>query len=235
MLQVHLRPRIPALAVAVLAATLAGCGSSSPAGNGLASKSPTQILAAAKAAATAAATVHVSGSIVNEGKPISLDMELEAGKGGKGSIALEGLAIQLIQLNGTVYIKGSDAFYSHVAGAAAAQLLRGKWLKAPAASGNFSSLASLTDLTKLIGSTLEAHGTLTGAGTTTVNGQKAVAVTDKNKGGTLYVASTGVAYPLEIAKGGSGGGKIVFDRWDKPVSLSAPAEAVNVNQLQSGH
>lgn len=235
MLRAHLSPRVAALAVAVLAAALAGCGSSSPSGNGLAAKSPTQILAATKAAATAAATVHVSGSIVNEGKPISLDMELEAGKGGKGSIALEGLAIQLIQLNGTVYIKGSDAFYSHVAGTAAAQLLRGKWLKAPATSGNFSSLASLTDLTKLIGSTLEAHGALTSAGTTTVNGQKAVGVTDKSKGGTLYVASTGVAYPLEIAKGGAGGGKIVFDRWNKPVSLSAPTEAVSINQLQSGH
>ncbi len=68
-----------------------------------------------------------------------------------------------------------------------------------------------------------------------MNGQKAVGVTDKSKGGTLYVASTGAAYPLEIAKGGASGGKIVFDRWNKPVSLSAPTEAVNINQLQSGH
>ncbi len=224
-----------ALLSLALIALLAGCGSSSPSGNGVASKTPTQIVAAAKAAAAGAATVHVAGTIVDEGKPISLNMELEAGKGGKGTIALEGLSIRLVQINGTVYINGSDAFYRHVAGPAAAQLLRGKWLKAPASGGNFSSLASLTDLSKLIDTTLAAHGALTGAGTRTVNGQKAVGVTDKAKGGTLYVASTGAAYPLEIAKSGPSGGSIVFDRWNKPVTLVAPAGAININQLQSGH
>jgi len=223
-----------ALLCAALIAALAGCGSSSS-GNGLASKSPSQIVVAAKAAAAGAATAHVSGSIVDEGKPISLNMELEAGRGGKGTIALEGLSIRLIQIGGTVFINGSDAFYRHVAGAAAAQLLRGKWLKAPASAGNFSSLASLTNLDKLIGTTLASHGALTGAGTRTVNGQKAVGVTDKTKGGTLYVAATGAAYPLEIVKAGSSGGTIVFDRWNKPVTLTAPAGAININQLQSGH
>lgn len=224
-------PRALTLAVAALA----GCGSSSPAGNGVASKTPTQILAAAKAAADSAATVHVAGSLAQEGKPISLNMELEAGKGGKGTISLEGLAVKIVQIKGTVYINGSDAFYSHVAGSSAAQLLHGKWLKAPSSDGNFSSLASLTELGKLIGATLAAHGALAGAGTTTVNGQKAVGVTDKAKGGTLYVATMGKAYPLEIAKSGKSGGKIVFDRWNQAVTLTAPANAVNIDQLQSGH
>lgn len=200
----------------------------------MAARAPAQIVAAARAAAMGAATVHVSGSIVQEGKPISLDMELESKQGGKGTIALEGLAIRIIQINGTVYINGSDAFYRRVAGAAAARLLRGKWLKARASDGNFSSLAALTDLDKLVGTTLEAHGTLARAGTRTVNGQAAVGVSDETKGGTLYVASTGRAYPLEIVKDGSGG-KIVFDRWNKAITLAAPVDAVNINQLQSAH
>lgn len=223
------------LGTALVAALLVGCGSSSPSGNGVGSKTPTQIVEAAKAAAIGAATVHVAGSIVDEGKPIALDMELEAGKGGKGTITLEGLAIKLIQINGAVYIDGSNAFYRHVAGSAAAQLLRGKWLKAPASDANFSSLASLTNLSKLIGSTLAAHGVLSPGGTQTIAGQKAVGVTDKAKGGTLYVATTGPAYPLKLAKTGSGGGKITFDRWNKPVTLTAPSNAININQLQSGH
>ncbi|MHB8241747.1 MAG: hypothetical protein ACYDHN_07120 [Solirubrobacteraceae bacterium] len=223
------------MAIALFAVALAGCGSSSSTGNGVASKTPTQIVAAATAAATGAATVHVSGSIVDEGKPIALDMELEAKKGGKGTITLEGLSVRLVQINGTVYINGSDAFYRHVAGSAAAQLLHGKWLKAPSTDANFASLASLTDLGKLISSTLAAHGALSSAGTTTVDGQKAVGVSDKAKGGTLYVATTGAAYPLEILKTGGGGGKIVFDRWNKSVTLTAPTDAININQLQSGH
>ncbi len=225
-------PRATVLGVA--AAALAGCGSSSPSGNGLASKSPTEIVAAAKAAAAGAASAHVAGSIVQGGKPISLDMELLAGKGGKGRITLDGLGIDLIQVNGAVYINGSTAFYRRVAGPAVARLLQGKWLKAPASSGNFSSLASLTDLGALVDQTLASHGKLASAGNRTVAGQRAVGVTDVSKGGTLYVASTGRPYPLEIVKTGAGGGSIVFDRWNKSVTLEAPADAVNINQLR-GH
>lgn len=228
-------PRAPLPFLAVAAALLAGCGSSSSSGNGVASKTPAQIVEAAKAASAKAVSAHVSGSIVSGGKPISLDMELAAGKGGKGRITVEGLSVQLIEVDKAVYINGSAAFYTHLAGSAAATLLQGKWLKAPASNSNFASFSQLTDLGKLIDSTLAAHGTLKSAGTTTVNGQKAVGVTDSAKGGTLYVATTGEAYPIEIVKTGSDGGKVVFDRWNKPVTLKAPASSVNINQLQSGH
>lgn len=224
---------LPALLLALVLAALSGCGSSSQ-GNGLSSKSPEQILAAAKAAAAGAASVHVSGSTVTEGKPISLDMELVSGKGGKGRITLEGLGIDLVEVGSAVYINGSAAFYKHVAGSAAAQLLQGKWLKAPAGSSNFASLASLTNLGRLIDTTLASHGKLARAGERTVQGKKAIGVTDTTKGGTLYVASTGTAYPLEIVKTGSAGGKIAFDRWNQPVTLTAPAGAVDINRLQSG-
>jgi hypothetical protein len=53
--------------------------------------------------------------------------------------------------------------------------------------------------------------------------------------GTLYVATTGTPYPLEILKKGGSGGSILFDRWNQPVTLTAPANAININQLQSGH
>jgi hypothetical protein len=233
----RLSPFARALAWLALASVLlAGCGgTSSSSGNGLASKSPDQIVAAAKVAATGAASVHIAGSIISENKPISLDMELVAGKGAKGRISLEGLPIDLVEVERAFYLKGSAAFYRHIAGSAAAALLQGKWLKAPASGGNFASLAQLTDLGKLINTTLASHGKLAGAGTTTINGQKAVGVTDSTKGGTLYVAATGAAYPLEITKGGSGAGKIVFDRWNQPVTLTAPAGAININQLQNGH
>jgi hypothetical protein len=232
------RPRSPARAVlgALLAcAVLAGCGGSSSAGNGIASKSPAQIIAAAKAAADAAATVHIAGTIINEGKPLSIDMELLAGKGGRGRITIEGVSISLIRVGGAVYINGSQAFYRHVAGAAAAQLLQGKWLKAPENSGNFASLAQLTELGKLIDTTLGSHGTLARGATTTVDGQKAVAINDVSQGGTLYVATTGSPFPIEIAKRGGSGGRIVFDRWNQAVTLTAPANAININQLQNGH
>jgi len=224
-----------ALALALCAALLAGCGSSGGStGNGLASKSPEQIVAAAKAASLGAATVHISGSVVDEGKPISIDMELVAGKGAKGHITVEGATIEVVELEKAFYVKGSSAFYTHVGGAAAAKLLQGKWLKAPTSKGEFAAFAQLTNLSKLLNSTLSSHGRLTSAPTITINGEKAVGVTDAEHGGTLYVAATGTPYPVEIAKGGSGGGKILLDRWNQPVTLTAPPNPININELQSG-
>lgn len=227
------RFRAAALPLLLLAALLAGCGSSSS-GNGVASKSPEQILAATKDAAKSAVSVHIAGSIVDEGKPIALDMELLAGKGGKGHISTEGFTIQLIQTAGAVYINGSAAFYRHVGGAAAAELLQGRWLKAPANSGELASLASLTDLSKLIDTALANHGALTKGSTANVEGQPAIAVEDNSKHGALYVATTGKPYPLEITKSGSESGKVVLDRWDEPVTLSAPAGAIDIKSLQDG-
>ena len=229
-------PARPVLGLLLAAALLAGCGgSSSSSGNGVASKSPDQIVAAAKTAAAGAATVHVAGSIISENKPISLDMELVAGKGAKGHIALNGLGIDVIEVEKAFYLNGSAAFYRHIAGGAAAQLLQGKWLKAPENGGNFSSLAELTDLAKLVNSALSSHGALSKGTTTTVGGQAAVGVTDTTKGGTLYVATTGAPYPLEISKVGTSAGRIVFDRWNQPVTLTPPPNPININQLQSGH
>ena len=230
----RIRRLLPSLGPLLAVVVLGGCGSSSSAGNGIASKSPAQIVAAAKAAADGAATVHIAGRIVSGGKPLAIDMQLVKGKGGRGRITLEGVSIDLVRVGGAVYINGSQAFYQRIAGAAAAKLLQGKWLKAPENSGNFASLASLTDLAKLIDTTLTSHGRLARDGTKTIEGQKVIAVNDVSQGGTLYVAVTGSAYPIEVVKDGGSGGKIIFDRWNKPVTLTAPANAININQLQRG-
>ncbi len=225
---------------------VAGCGgsssssstttssSSSSSGNGVESKTPAQILAATKQAASEATSVHIVGSITTGGKPITLDLELLAGKGGKGKIGQEGYSIDLIQTGSSVYINGDAAFYRHVGGAAAAQLLEGRWLKAPANSGELASLASLTNLSKLIDSALANHGTLAKGSKMTIGGQAAVGVNDTTKGGTLFVATTGKAYPLEISKGGSEAGKVLFEAWNAPVTISAPKNAIDISKLQNG-
>lgn len=230
----RIRTRIALLLAALVALALAlvGCGGSSSSGNGIESKSPNEILEASKAAASTATSVHIQGTIVTGGKPISLDMELLRGKGGKGTISQEGFTIQIVQTGTAVYINGSAAFYKHVSGSAAAALLQGKWLKAPANSGELASLAELTNLGKLIDTALAGHGTVTKGGTTTIEGQKAVELKDATKGGSLFVAATGKPYPLQISKSGSESGKVVFRRWDQPVTLEAPKNAIDIGALQ---
>jgi hypothetical protein len=233
-------PSTPLLlsAFALAAGTLAGCGGSSSSGNGVASKTPTEILASAKALADAAGTVHVSGSIVTGRSPITLDLLLASAKGGRGRLSENGLSFELIELYGTVYIKGSPAFYRAIAGPTATQLLQGKWLKAPANSGGLASLSGLTNLRALVDSALSGHQALAKGTSTTVNGQKVIGVNDSTRGGTLYVATTGPPYPIEITTTGTTGGpsgRVLFDHWNSPVTLTAPADAIDITQLRSGH
>ncbi|MCW3019274.1 MAG: hypothetical protein JWN10_1582 [Solirubrobacterales bacterium] len=224
--------RARVLVALALAPALAGCGGSSSHGNGVVSKPPARIVAIATADATAAASVHVAGSILSEGKPISLNMELDAEKGGQGQVTLGDLSIDVVNVDRAVYVKAGSAFYSRFAGPAAARVLQGKWLRGSNVSGPLASFTSLTELRKLLSATLAAHGALSRSATTTVSGQQAVGVTDAAGGGTLYVASTGTPYPLEIVKRGAGAGKLVFDRWNQPVSLAVPPNPVNLDQLQ---
>jgi hypothetical protein len=219
--------------LALLPAAVTGCGGSSK-GNGIAAKSPAEIVAAAKVLADKATSVHVSGSLLSGGSPITLDMHLLASKGGRGKLSENGLGFELIQLHGTVFIKGSPAFYRHVAGPSAAQLLQGRWLKAPASTGSLASLASLTNLKQLVDTTLAAHGALVKGASTTVEGKKVIAITDTAQGGTLYVAAQGPPYPIAVSKSGAGSGKVAFEDWNGPVSVTAPENAIDITQL-AGH
>jgi hypothetical protein len=219
-----------AASVGLSLATLAACGGASS--NGVESKSPNEILQAAKTAASGAKSVHLVGSFVAEGAPLALDLQLVNGEGARGRITEHGLSFAIIEVGGYVYIYGNEAFYKHFGGNAAAQLFKGKWLKAPTSSGEFSSLSSLTEMRALLDTLLGTHGTLKPAGTTTIEGQKAVGVTDESKGGTLYVATTGKPYPVAAVQGGGSRGRVVFNEWDVPVTLTPPANAVDITQLQ---
>lgn len=212
---------------------LAACGgSSSSSGNGEASKAPNQILSDAVNAAQSASSVRVSGSIVDGGQPVAVDLKLVNGRGGTGSMTIQGAPVQIIDVNNTLYLKGSDAFWSKAGGGSAVvKLLHGKWLKAPA-SGNYGSLASLTSMHTLFSQLLTGHGSLKKGSTSTVSGQSAVAVTDSGKGGTIYVATSGKPYPVQLSKAGSGGGNVRFTEYGQTVSLAAPANAVDVSQLR---
>jgi len=211
---------------------VAACGgSSSPSTNGVESKSPGGIVTAATNAVASAKSVQVAGDVMSSGSRITLDLNLVNGKGGQGSMAQNGLSFQVLTVGNEVYINGTIAFWQKFAGNAAAQLLWGKWVKAPA-GGRLATLATLTDLQKLFNQLLSNHGQLAKGSITTVRGQPVIAVRDTTTDGTLYVATTGEPYPLEVVKHGSDGGQIAFDRFNEPVTLTASSNAADISQLQ---
>ncbi len=76
------------------------------------------------------------------------------------------------------------------------------------------------------------HGKLVNNGETTYEGQKVVAIRDTSDDSKLYVAATGKPYPVALVGGQEErAGTVTFDGWNKPVSLSAPSDALDISQF----
>jgi hypothetical protein len=224
--------RVLAISLVSLALLAGGCGGGGGSkSNGEEDKTAKEILADAKAAAKKASSVHFHGSIVESGTPLKVDIRIDSAKGGAGSMTIQGAKVEIVRIGNEAYLKGSTAFYTQIAGAVAAQLLKGKWLKGSATSGDLAALAALTDINKLFEAALKPTGTITKGKETTVDGQKVIGV-NSSDGGTLYVATTGEPYPLEITQAsGTSSGTVHFDEWNETVDVKAPPDAVDVSKL----
>src|SRR2546430_2532527 len=146
-----------------LVTLIAGCGGGSKS-NGEAAKPPEQVLLDAKQAALDSKAGHVSAAIIDAGKPITLDLTLVKGAGGKGTMTESKLSFEIVRVGQTAYIKGSDAFLRRFAGAAGALLLHGRWIQGSATHGELAALAPLTDVSKLFKGALGSHGKLKNEG-----------------------------------------------------------------------
>ena len=232
------RARAGAPLALLLAAALAGCGGS--AGNGIASKSPSEILAASNAAALSATSVHVVDK--NAGGPLSLTLNLElAGDGGRAQLSLLGVAFEEIRIANTLYVKGNPFFYKRLGRierlGATVHVPKGTWLKAPANSGKLAQLAAFTERRELA-LILRSTGPLTKGAASTVNGQQVIELKEAAKlfTGSLFIATTGKPYPIQLVKHGKESGQITFTGWNQAVSLAAPANAVELAKLEHrGH
>ena len=210
-------------------------GGGAPQANGIASKSPAAILSAMQRATRSLRSVHIKGSLVSGGQTLGLDLDLLAGRGGHGRMSQNGAAFTLVAIGHVVYVNASDAFWrAHGGTSAVISLFKGKWLKVTTNTSGFASLSQLMNIQKLTGTLAATKGTITKGATSTVNGVKAIALIDKAKGGTLYVAATGPPYPVEIVKTGKNGGRLIFDRYDEQVSLSVPASSIDLSALTGG-
>src|SRR3954470_13116345 len=218
----------------VLAATMAfvaGCGGGSGSGNGEEDKTAGRILADARSAATAAGTVHVTGTIRDSGTPLTLD--LRAGdRTGSGTITFRGSPVRVIRIGQTLYIRAPETFYAATgADSATATLLAGKWLKASATQKDFGQLAQLTRLKDLLALTTKPDGAVSKGGTSTVAGTRVIALKD-DKGGSLYIATTGKPYPVALrGKDATSSGDVRFSDWGAPVEASAPKGAIDLGAL----
>ena len=220
-------------------------GTASPAANATASADPLaklsvgQILNRAVRDLRTAKSVHVTGTVVDSGQHVGLDMTLVGGRGCTGTMTMRGKgSFRLIMIRKTVWIKPDRKFWKSFGGndPAVLQLLAGKYLKL-SASGNGNSLGSLSTLckpSKLAGGMSGISNATTAAKRQhiTVAGQPSLRFSGKDRhgSGTLEVSDSATPELLRIVSTGSATGHIEFSRYGQTVPLTAPP----ANQTLSG-
>lgn len=183
-------------------------------------------------------TAHAKGS--SDGKPLAFDVAIDTRNECTGHISQDGTSARIISTGTHVYLQGDDAFLRQMGGTSMVQLLHGKWMKAATTGSTGKELAGICDLKNLLSGFQEKpHDPRKGA-LTTVDGKRAIPVTDKDpKDGstsTAYIAADGTPYVLEVVTvGGTGPGTVAFSGFDAPVHVGTlPADRiVDIDKLGS--
>jgi hypothetical protein len=221
----------------VLAAVLASCGTSD---NGVASKPASEILAASTAAAKSASSVRVSST--TKTGPATSTFKLVLGtSSGRAAYSLLGQRFEVLRTGGALYLKGTRRFLERLGSklggaegaAAAAKLSANTWIKVPAGSNSLAGLGELTSISAELPRILRPAPVVKGH-ETVVNGQKTITLkeTTLRYTGTLYIATTGEPYPIQLLKHGRQTGKTTFTGWNDPINVSAPTNTVDVSTLE---
>ena len=209
-------------------------------------------------------SVHITGSLTTKGQSGTLDLQVASSAGLSGTVMYQGGAVKVIVLPTAIYLNvdakilaAASALGGGAAGAQTQQFAQfaGKWIKLidlttlPKTGKNpLGKVDSYSDLSKLSDSLKSASGTVTLADKKTINGQatQGVIISDTSTsaagGAIIYLATGGNHLPVEIvpappAAGASASpvtGKLDFSDYNKPVSISAPAGAIDLSASLGG-
>jgi hypothetical protein len=222
-----------ALALTLLAACGGGSGAAADPGNGESAKKGPQVTADAAKALKEAGAVHISGTGSSDGKSLTIDLHLQ-GADAQGSITQAGQKLELIGTGGKVYAQAPAAFWTAQGlPAEAGATLAGKWVIMPADAGDvlpFTLDSLAAELVKPTDGTTSNDKVTT----STYQGQKVVVVTASD-GSTTDVAATGKPYPLHSVNKGKDAGTVTLTDFGKRTTITAPAGALDLNQLAGGN
>jgi hypothetical protein len=214
--------------------------SPTPASNGVADKAPAEILRLATDAFRKAGSVRVKGNGTTKGSTFAIDMRMKGTGGGRGTVTVQHNLVEILRIGKDAYLKGDADFWKQQTGnAAAAELLKGKYLKAPGDAPNLQSVLLFTHPGTFADKTMKAAGVVTKGEQRTVAGVQTVGLTFTalNEKVTLYVATTGKPYPMQLSTTGAAGETSSFDfiEYDKPLDLKPPPadQVVDTSKLDN--
>lgn len=187
--------------------------------------SPSDLLARTKAAVEQAKSSHVSGTVEDSGKPVTVDVAgTSDGSSAQGSVKTAGASIDFILVGGSTYIRGDQKFWAQ-AGAPAARAAElassRKWVKASAAEAkSFTELANPKALLgELLGS--DTNSLTQKVEATTVDGAPCWSLKDRigsDQAALEVLKSSYLPAKLDIGKGQS----LRFTDWDAVTAPTAP-------------
>src|ERR1700744_5500149 len=119
---------VAAASTVVIGLSACGGGSGSDNGNGVAARSPGQIIGAAISAAQGAGSVRVTGTTSGN------NIEIVKGKGATGAISISGEKVRVVVTDSAAYLNGNRTFWQKTQPKAGA--LAGHWVRVPGAAAD---------------------------------------------------------------------------------------------------
>ena len=233
------RGRIWRVRVAIAAVVLVGvgCGGGStlaPTGPSttspvveLAGLSADQVLAATRAAANAARSVHAVGNVSQAGRRTTLDLRMRGNGDGYGFIETTAGRIDVARVGRDLYFKADLATLTRVLGPDRATKAGTRFVKVPVGDATFRSFRDLLDMHSLFHTLLAPRGALSRVDGTPVDGIATVGLRDADpkSGGVLYVAAAGPAYPLLLKPDDTKGVfvELRLSEWNADVDVTPPS------------
>lgn len=215
-------------ATTTIAATtllLTACGSSP-----LDGKSGPEVADAAADALEEAGAVHMAGTVDQDGEESEVDLHLQ-GEDAIGSLSMGGLEIELLSVDGAVYLKGGADFWSSFGmPAEATSMFEDKWVTVPeeeAAGFQEFSFAAIVDQFRNPESEIQEE-----VSSGEVDGTDVVVV-EQEDGSTLSVADDDPSYPLELT-GADDAGTLTFSRFGEEEDITAPEDAIDLSEMMGG-
>ena len=174
-----------------------------------------ELLARSSAALRAAPSFRVKISASLGANSVAFDV-LYAGGDAQGTKTERDQVTEFRRIGSSLYINGSDAYWSSIVGLQAGRL-SGKWVKVDGADRSHAELGPPRD------SFLADAKGMTRAGTATVNGRPVLVL--KRTDATLYVAAEGEPYPVRVesAAGGATGTVDFSDFGPAPAAITPPS------------
>jgi hypothetical protein len=231
----NITPRLLACGIAGGAAVaVCGCGSSAPA-----EPSAASLAASAQTAVRSATSVHVDGSVPDNGANVGLNLGINRAGDMSGTISEHGANVNVISTSGKVFVKVTpDLLKQYGEPSAVCKLVCGKWFQLPPKQA--SQLTSQVTMTNLTGQAGASSGSsqpkVTKAGTGTVDGQPTW-VLKGPQGGKVDVSQQGTHYPLQLRPATGQQGVVKYSQWNSVPEPKAPpsSSVINLQGLQSGH